>query len=171
MLFLRLLLSGSTGSRGNDAPGSGRGTSNTNSTSSPNRFRIGGSGSEPIGRTTIAAELTLPGALTLNENRTAVIAPLVAGQISSVRVDVGSRVTRGQILATMNSPEFTRAQTQFLQAFAQAELSRNDFERAQSLRETRAIEEREFLRRQAVYEQALAERRAAEVVLHSLGSR
>jgi cobalt-zinc-cadmium efflux system membrane fusion protein len=122
-----------------------------------------------IGRTTIAAELTLPGALTLNENRTAIIAPLVEGQISSVRVDVGSRVGRGQVLATMNSPEFTRAQTQFLQAYAQAELSRTDFERAQSLRETRAIEEREFLRRQAVYEQALAERRAAEVVLHSLG--
>jgi len=122
-----------------------------------------------IGRTTIAAELTLPGALTLNENRTAMIAPLVEGQISSVRVDVGSRVGRGQVLATMNSPEFTRAQTQFLQAYAQAELSRTDFERAQSLRETRAIEEREFLRRQAVYEQALAERRAAEVVLHSLG--
>ncbi len=122
-----------------------------------------------IGRTTIAAELTLPGALTLNENRTALIAPLVEGQISSVRVDVGSRVGRGQVLATMNSPEFTRAQTQFLQAYAQAELSRTDFERAQSLRENRAIEEREFLRRQAVYEQALAERRAAEVVLHSLG--
>lgn len=122
-----------------------------------------------VGRTNILAELTLPGALTLNENRTAMIAPLVEGQISSVRVDVGNRVGPGQILATMNSPEFTRAQTQFLQAFAQAELSRADFERAQSLRETRAIEEREFHRRQAVYEQALAERRAAEVVLHSLG--
>ena len=122
-----------------------------------------------VGRTTMAAELTLPGALTLDENRTAMIAPLVEGQISSVRADVGDRVGPGQILATMNSPEFTRAQTEFLQAFARAELSRTDFQRAQSLRETRAIEEREFLRRQAVYEQALAERRAAEVVLNSLG--
>jgi cobalt-zinc-cadmium efflux system membrane fusion protein len=123
----------------------------------------------PIETTTIAAELTLPGALTLNENRTALIASLVEGQISSVRVDLGSRVRRGQLLATMNSPEFTRAQTEFIQAFAQAELSRKDFERAQALREARAIEEREFLRRQAVYEQALASRRAAEVVLHALG--
>jgi cobalt-zinc-cadmium efflux system membrane fusion protein len=123
----------------------------------------------PVGQTTISAELSLPGALTLNENRTALIAPLVEGQISSVRVDLGSRVGSGQILATMNSPEFSRAQTQFLQAFAQAELSRKDFERAQTLRESRAIEEREFLRRQAVYEQHLADRRAAEVFLHSLG--
>lgn len=122
-----------------------------------------------VGRTTIAAELTLPGSMALNQNRTAKVAPLVSGQISAVRVDLGTRVVAGQILATMNSPEFTRAQTQFLQAFAQAELSRKDFERAQVLRESRAIEEREFLRREALYEQQLAERRAAEVFLHSLG--
>ncbi len=123
----------------------------------------------PVGRTTIAAELTLPGALTFNENRTAKVAPLVAGQISSLQVDLGSRVARGQTLATLNSPEFTQAQTRFLQAFAQAELSRKDYERAEVLRAGRAIEEREFLRRQAVYEQHLADRRAAEVFLHSLG--
>ncbi len=123
----------------------------------------------PVGRTSISAEFTLPGALSLNENRTAYIAPLVEGQISGVRVDLGSRVRAGQVLATMNSPEFTRAQTDFIQAFAQAELSRKDFERAETLRDARAIEEREFLRRQAVYEQHLAARRAAEVVLHSLG--
>ena len=84
-------------------------------------------------------------------------------------MDLGSRVAQGQTLATLNSPEFTQAQTRFLQAFAQAELSRKDYERAQVLRESRAIEEREFLRRQAVYEQHLADRRAAEVFLHSLG--
>ena len=123
----------------------------------------------PVGRTTISAELNLPGALTVNENRTALIAPLVEGQISSVRTDLGRQVGRGQILATLNSPEFTRAQTEFIQAFAQAELSRKDFERAQTLRESRAIEEREFLRRQALYEQHLAARRATEVVLHAMG--
>ena len=75
----------------------------------------------PIGRTSISVELTLPGALTVNENRTALVGPLVAGQISSLRVDLGDRVGAGQVLVTLNSPEFTRAQTHFLQAFAQAE--------------------------------------------------
>ncbi|MFH1763761.1 MAG: efflux RND transporter periplasmic adaptor subunit, partial [Gemmatimonadota bacterium] len=135
----------------------------------PQQIQDWGIRTGPIGRTSISAELTLPGALTVNENRTAKVAPLVAGQISSIRVDLGSHVGAGEVLATLNSPEFTRAQTQFLQAFAQAEVSRKDFERAQNLRESRAIEEREFLRRQAVYEQHLADRRAAEVFLHSLG--
>ena len=42
-------------------------------------IRVGG-----IETTTIAAELALPGALTVNENRTARVAPLVAGQLSAI---------------------------------------------------------------------------------------
>ena len=70
----------------------------------------------PVGHTTISAEMTLPGVLSVNENRTALIAPLVAGQIARLAVDLGSRVRAGQTLATLNAPEFTRAQTEFLQA-------------------------------------------------------
>ncbi len=122
-----------------------------------------------VERTTISAEMTLPGVLSVNENRTALIAPLVAGQIAGLTVDLGSRVRAGQTLATLNAPEFTRAQTEFLQAYAQAELSRKDYERALVLRESQAIEEREFLRRQSLHEENLTRLRAAEVFLHSLG--
>ena len=125
--------------------------------------------SGPVGRTSISAEMTLPGVLGVNENRTAMIAPLVAGQIAELGVDLGSRVRGGQMLATLNSPEFARAKTEFLQAFTQAELSRKDYERALVLRESEALDEREFLRRQSLFEQHLAERRAAEVILHSMG--
>ncbi|MFC1659978.1 efflux RND transporter periplasmic adaptor subunit [Gemmatimonadota bacterium] len=123
----------------------------------------------PVGTTSISAEVTLPGVLTANENRTAHIAALVPGQIAEVRADLGSRVRTGEVLAFLNAPEFTTAQTEFMRAFARAELSRNDFERAQALRERQAIEEREFLRRQSLFEQNLAEMRATEVILHSLG--
>jgi len=123
----------------------------------------------PPGRTSVVAEIELPGILTTNGNRTARIASLVAGQVAARMVDVGSRVTAGQELVALNAPEFTRAQTAFLQAWAQAELSRKDYERAIVLRDQRAIEEREFLRRQALYEQQVAELRSAEVILHSLG--
>jgi len=123
----------------------------------------------PVATTTISAEIQLPGVLTTNENRTARIASMVAGQMARRMVDLGSRVVRGQMLAALNAPEFTRAQTTFLQAYAQAELSRKDYERSVILREQRALEEREFLRRQSLFEQQLAELRTAEVILHSLG--
>ena len=123
----------------------------------------------PVGTTSVSAEITLPGVLVANENRTARIAPLVDGQIAELRVDLGSRVRTGQTLATLNAPEFTQAQTAFMRTFAQAELSRTEFERAQILRDRQAIEEREFLRRESIHEQNLADLRAAEVILHSLG--
>ncbi len=122
-----------------------------------------------VEHTHVAAEVELPGVLTTNENRTARIGPLVAGQIAELRVDLGDRVRAGQTLVLLNAPEFTRAQTEFLQAFAQAELSRKDFERATVLRERQAIEEREFVRRQSIFEQDLAKLRSTEVILHSLG--
>ena len=121
------------------------------------------------GRTDVVAEVELPGVLGTNENRTARVGPLVAGQIARVGVDLGQRVQAGQTLATLNAPEFTRVQTALLRASAQAELSKKDFERAVSLREQQAIEERELLRRRSAYEQDLAELKAAELLLLSLG--
>lgn len=123
----------------------------------------------PPGVTTVVAEEELPGVLTTNGNRTARIASLVAGQVAERMVDLGSRVSAGEVLVALNAPEYTRAQTAFLQAWAQAEMSRKDYERAVVLRDQRAIEEREFLRRQSVYEQQVSELRSAEVILHSLG--
>jgi len=124
---------------------------------------------EPAGTTDITLEVQLPGVLTTNQNRTARIASLVAGQLAQHSADLGSRVSRGDVLAALNAPEFTRAQTNYLQAFAQAELARRDYERARVLEERNAIEEREFLRRASVYEQQVAELRSAEVILQSLG--
>jgi cobalt-zinc-cadmium efflux system membrane fusion protein len=123
----------------------------------------------PVGTTKVEGEIALPGVLAENDNRTARIAPLVDGQIAQIRVDLGTRVVAGQTLATLNAPEYTRAQTDFMRAFARAELSQTEFERARILRDRQAIEEREFLRRESTHEQNLADLRAAEVTLHSLG--
>lgn len=123
----------------------------------------------PVGTTKVEGEIVLPGVLAENDNRTARIAPLVDGQIAQIRVDLGTRVVAGQTLATLNAPEYTRAQTDFMRAFARAELSQTEFERARVLRDRQAIEEREFLRRESTHEQNLADLRAAEVTLHSLG--
>jgi cobalt-zinc-cadmium efflux system membrane fusion protein len=120
-------------------------------------------------RTNIRAEIELPGVLTTNENRTSRIGSLVEGQIAELTADLGTRVQAGQTLAALNAPEFTRAQTEFLRAVAQANLSQKDYERAIVLRDERAIGEREFLTRESLAEEHIAELRSAEVILHSFG--
>lgn len=113
--------------------------------------------------------LELPGVMALNQNRTAHVTAFVHGQISSLEVDLGSKVRKGQSLLTLNSPEFAQAQAEFLNARVKFNLSQTEFKRAQSLWEAKAIEEKEYLRRQAEHEKLTTEYGVLGSRLHSLG--
>jgi cobalt-zinc-cadmium efflux system membrane fusion protein len=117
----------------------------------------------------ISSQITLPGSLSLNSNKTAHITSFVHGQISGLSVDLGTKVRRGQTLITINSPDFGQAQADFLEARAALKLSQQEYERAMRLREEKAIEEREYLRRKADYEKLSTEFGALGSALHSYG--
>lgn len=117
----------------------------------------------------ISSRLTLPGIMTLNQNQTAHISSFVAGKVAEVPVDLGASVKKGQNILTINSPEFAQAQANFLEARARLNLSQKEYERAITLREEQAIEEKEFLRRKAEYEKLVTEFGALGSALHSYG--
>jgi cobalt-zinc-cadmium efflux system membrane fusion protein len=117
----------------------------------------------------IYSQITLPGSLSLNSNKTAHITSFVHGQISDLSADLGKRVHQGQKLITINSPDFGKAQADFLQTRAALNLSQQEYERAKMLREEKAIEEREYLRRKAEYEKLSTEYGALGSTLHSYG--
>ncbi|UCE21887.1 MAG: efflux RND transporter periplasmic adaptor subunit, partial [Candidatus Aminicenantes bacterium] len=125
-----------------------------------------------VGLTTrqdVASRITLPGILTLNQNKTAHISSLIGGKVASLAVDQGDRVRKGQLILTINSPEFAQAQADFLRTVAQLNLSRKEYERAKLLLKERAIEEREFLRREAEFEKLSTEVGGLGAILHSYG--
>lgn len=117
----------------------------------------------------VASKITLPGVISLNQNRTAHISSFVGGKVASLRTDLGYRVKKGQILLTINSPEFAQTQANFLQSMAKLNLSRKEYERAKMLHKEKAIEEREFLRREAEYEKLRTEVGGLGSILHSYG--
>ncbi|MGD8537231.1 MAG: efflux RND transporter periplasmic adaptor subunit [Candidatus Aminicenantes bacterium] len=117
----------------------------------------------------ISSQITLPGSLSLDNNRTAHITSFVHGQISDLSVDLGTTVRRGQMLVTINSPDFGKAQADFLQARAALNLSQQEYDRAKMLLEEKAIEEKEYLRRKAAYEKLSTEYGALGSALHSYG--
>lgn len=119
--------------------------------------------------TDISSRVTLPGSVRLNQNRTAHISSFAMGKVARISVDLGDRVRTGQVLLTLNSPEFAVAQTTYLEARTRLNLSQREYERATALFEQKAIEEREFIRRVAEHEQNTAEMGAAESALHSFG--
>jgi len=125
-----------------------------------------------IGRTqiqNIASRFSLPGTLTLNQNKTAHISSFIDGQVDVLSVDLGSKVRKGQPLITINSPGFAQAQADFLRARAKFILSRKEYERAKMLRKEKAIEEKEYLRREAEYQKNTTEYGASGSKLHTFG--
>lgn len=85
---------------------------------------------------TVAAEpsrpvsVDMPARVIWDEDRTQRIYPAFAGRISAIRADIGSRVTSGQVLAEIASPEF---------GIAQADASRARTELAQAQRQLERI--------------------------------
>jgi cobalt-zinc-cadmium efflux system membrane fusion protein len=122
-----------------------------------------------VTRQDVASRIKLPGILTLNQNKTAYISSLIRGKVASLAVDLGDRVRNGQLLLTINSPEFAQAQADFLQTVAKLNLSRKEYERAKLLLKERALEEREFLKREAEFEKLSTEVGGLGAILHSYG--
>lgn len=117
----------------------------------------------------ISSRVVLPGNLSLNSNKTAHITSFVHGQISALSADLGKKVSQRQRLVTINSPDFGKAQADFLQTRAALNHSQQEYERAKMLRAEKAIEEREYLRRKAEYEKLSTKYGALGSALHSYG--
>jgi cobalt-zinc-cadmium efflux system membrane fusion protein len=117
----------------------------------------------------IVSRISLPGVLVMNQNETAHISSFVAGKVTALAVDLGTKVRQGQTICTINSPEFAQAQADFLETRARLNLSQKDFERAQKLYEEKALEEKEFLRREAEYNKLVTKYGARGSILHSYG--
>jgi len=120
-------------------------------------------------KTRVESRISVPGVLSLNLNRTAHISSFVGGKVVSLSVDLGMPVRKGQVLLTINSPEFARAQADFLQARARFLLSSQEYDRAKMLLEEQAIEQKEYLRREAEHEQSATRYGALGSALHSYG--
>lgn len=66
----------------------------------------------------VAVSAVLPGQLVPNEDQTARLGAPVSGRVVAVLVNPGDRVTRGQVLVTLNSPEAAMAQAEAASADA-----------------------------------------------------
>ena len=98
--------------------------------------------------------VTVTGRLVWNEDSTVRILPPVAGRVVLVNAAVGARVARGDVLATIASPDFGQAQADAARAAADLRAADGAFERAQILFDHGALAHKDL-------DQALAERERA----------
>lgn len=113
--------------------------------------------------------LVLTGSVDYDENRLLHIAANVKGRVASIRVDLGTRVRKGDPILEIESLELGRAREEFLKELAGFRVSARAYERAKALVEAKAISAGEFQQREGDTLAKKAAAQAAERALHLYG--
>ncbi len=117
----------------------------------------------------VSTNQTVPARIEIDETRITRVGSPVMGRITSLSVQEGQEVHRGDILAQLNSTGLNDAQLGFLKAVSQRLVASRAVERAQLLLKADVIGVAELQRREADFTQATAERDAARDQLEILG--
>lgn len=123
----------------------------------------------PVGKAEVAETLRVAGRIDFDEQRLARIGATVTGRVTEIQAVLGQDVKRGETLALINSSELSSAQLAYLKSRSQMELHRRNAERAKALYQADVIAAAEMQRREAEFEIAGAETRAARDQLRVLG--
>jgi len=75
-----------------------------------------------------------------------IVSTLYAGLLDSIKVNIGDKVKKGQVLATLNSPALLELQRQHLTSINEFELSEADFLRDKKLYKEKVISDRRWLK-------------------------
>jgi membrane fusion protein, heavy metal efflux system len=110
-----------------------------------------------------------PGEVRLDEERAAYLSPRTSGTVREIRVDLGARVRRGQVLFTVDSPGFAEARSAYLIAQASLKLAEETLSRERDLFEKKVCPRKDLLEAEAAGDEARATSQAARERLLACG--
>ncbi|HMH19527.1 MAG TPA: efflux RND transporter periplasmic adaptor subunit [Burkholderiales bacterium] len=120
----------------------------------------------------VPQQLRLPGRLVWDENRTVRMFPAFAGRVIQILVKAGDRITRGQTLAVLASPDFGQAQADARRAQSDFALAEKNLSRLRELYAAGVSSRKDMSTAEADYARADAERARAsgKIKLYGDGS-
>lgn len=113
--------------------------------------------------------LRLDGEIRFDQDKVAKIMPRLPGFVNRVAVREGDAVKKGQVLASLQSPKLAELYSDYNSAKELEELGKAEHAMLATLREKKAVSEREYLKIKREFADAGIARRRAEQVLISLG--
>jgi len=123
----------------------------------------------PVALRTVTPTIKVTGTLSYDERHMAIATARIGGRITDVVADFGQRVSAGEVLAWIDSPELGAAEADYRRAESATRLRQAEYERAELLLEGDAISRGALLRREADWYAAEAEMHTAEQKLRILG--
>jgi cobalt-zinc-cadmium efflux system membrane fusion protein len=97
------------------------------------------------------------------------MASLYPGTIKGIYVNTGDRITKGQLLASVNSIDFIETQQQYLMVLHQIGMLEQEYERQKELNKDKISSDKYFQRARADYQVALTELNALKLQLKMAG--
>lgn len=119
---------------------------------------------EAAGAAPIRSVIQLPGEIRFNEDRTARLAPRVAGVVQGVPVNLGQQVRKGEVLAVVSSPALSEQRGELQIAQRRLETARATYERERQLYDEKITARQDML-------QAQAELKEAEIAVATAGQK
>jgi cobalt-zinc-cadmium efflux system membrane fusion protein len=101
--------------------------------------------------------------------RTANVLPALTGKVVALKVGLGDHVTRGQLLAVIDSGDFAQANADVDKARDALDLAKKSAMRAQGVKEAGGVAQKDLEAAQSSYNQALAEFNRAQTRLNAVG--
>jgi membrane fusion protein, heavy metal efflux system len=117
----------------------------------------------------LSVALSLPGEVSLNQETLAHVTPRVPGTAREVKKQVGEAVTKGEVLAILDSRDLAEAQREFLATKERLALAQATFERAEQLQKENISAEKDFLAAKQAFAEAKIDHRSAGQKLQALG--
>jgi membrane fusion protein, heavy metal efflux system len=123
----------------------------------------------PVAEKEVRRKLVLPAVVEVNPAHTVKVLPALAGRIVHLDVQLGSRVTEGQVLAMIDSSDLAQAYSDEAKARAALQLTKLALDRLMGLEKTHAVAIKDREQAQNDYAQAQAELKRAESRLAAIG--
>lgn len=120
--------------------------------------------------TVTTSGLPVTGSITYDPNRVSHIGARAEGRVTAVRAELGARVSRGQVLATLESPEVGEIRVAQREALALVGIAEENFSRERRLAEQGISSRKELLLAEADLRRAEASARSAAERLRVLGA-
>lgn len=110
-----------------------------------------------------------PAKLVTNTDRQAHVSPSFSGRVESVHVDLGQKVAKGQVLATLRVPDLVDQQANLQIAQSNLQLAKQDYEREKTLWSQGVSAKQDYQRAYNAYQQAQVQVQAARARLSAFG--
>lgn len=113
--------------------------------------------------------LKIPAKIITNQDFEAKVGSLVQGRVYKVYARIGDFVRKGQILMYIESVEIGEIKSKFLKSKAQLDFAESNYKRQKALIEQNIGSQKSFFEVEAEYNKALAEYKAEDKRIHSIG--